>query len=113
MIPAVRVFTRDAPCNKAILWQCFRGPMGFRRVQVIVAQSQIGANAPRVMERNGHLVRNNTPQGDFYTLTESGREWLTKGISAYVKNHPSERAEIEFLEDLAPQRRVTRRRGAS
>lgn len=111
MKPQVRVFTRDNPCTKRDLWACFRGPMGFRRVQVIVAQSQIGANAPRVMERNGHLVRNNTPQGDFYTLTDSGREWLTKGINAYVKNHPAERAEIEFLEDAAPPaRRVTRRR---
>lgn len=113
MKPEIKVFTRSNPCTKKTLWECFRGPSGFRRVQVFVAHSLIGINVPRVMEREGRLVKNQTPQGDFYTLTEAGRLWLTKGIQAYVKNHPAERHEIDFLEDLVPQRRVTRRRGVS
>ena len=110
MKPEVRTFSRDNPCTKKDLWQCFRGPAGYRRVQVSVAHSQIGVNAPRVMERQGYLVKNATPQGDFLALTESGRQWLEKGIRAYVKNHPAERGEIDFLDDVQPARRVVRRR---
>ena len=110
MKPEVRAFTRENPCTKKDLWQCFRGPTGYRRVLVAVAYSQIGVNAPRVMERQGYLVKNATPQGDFLTLTESGRQWLDKGIRAYVKNHPSERDDIQYLDTEQPARRVTRRR---
>lgn len=110
MKPEVRTFTRENPCTKKDLWQCFRGPTGYRRVLVAVAYSQIGVNAPRVMERQGYLVKNATPQGDFLTLTESGRQWLDKGIRAYVKNHPSERDDIQYLDTEQPARRVTRRR---
>ena len=110
MKPEVRTFTRENPCTKKDLWQCFRGPTGYRRVLVAVAYSQIGANAPRVMGRQGYLVKNATPQGDFLTLTESGRQWLDKGIRAYVKNHPSERDDIQYLDTEQPARRVTRRR---
>ena len=110
MKPEVRTFTKESPCTKKDLWQCFRGPAGYRRVLVVVAHSQIGVNAPRVMERNGYLVKSATPQGDFLTLTESGRQWLDKGIRAYVKNHPSERDDIQYLDTEQPARRVTRRR---
>ena len=110
MKPEVRTFTKESPCTKKDLWQCFRCPAGYRRVLVVVAHSQIGVNAPRVMERNGYLVKNATPQGDFLTLTESGRQWLDKGIRAYVKNHPSERDDIQYLDTEQPARRVTRRR---
>lgn len=99
MKPEVKTFTRENPCTKRDLWECFRGPTGFRRVQVSVAQSQIGVNAPRVMERNGHIVKNETPQGDFYTMTPLGRDWLERGIRAYVKNHPSERSEVLYLDE--------------
>lgn len=110
MKPEVRTFTRENPCTKKDLWQCFRGPMGYSRVLVVVAHSQIGVNAPRVMERQGYLVKGQTSQGDYYMLTAEGRAWLEKGIRSYVKNHPAERDEIEFLDDPQPVRRVTRRR---
>ncbi len=110
MKPEVRTFTKESPCTKKDLWQCFRGPAGYRRVLVVVAHSQIGVNAPRVMERNGYLVQEVTAKGDYYALTEDGRVWLEKGIRAYVKNHPSERDDIQYLDTEQPARRVTRRR---
>ena len=110
MKPEVRTFTRESPCTKKDLWQCFRGPTGYRRVLVAVAHSQIGVNAPRVMERQGYLVKETTAQGDYYTLTKDGRSWLEKGIRAYVKNHPAERGEVQYLDIEQPAHRVTRRR---
>jgi DNA-binding PadR family transcriptional regulator len=62
------------------------------------------------MERNGYLVQEVTAKGDYYALTEDGRVWLEKGIRAYVKNHPSERDDIQYLDTVQPARRVTRRR---
>ena len=110
MKPEVRTFSRDNPSTKKDLWQCFRGPTGYSRVLVSVAHSLIGVNAPRVMERQGYLVKGQTAQGDYFMLTVPGQAWLEKGIRAYVKNHPAERDEIEFLDDPQPVRRVVRRR---
>lgn len=98
MKPAVRVFSKDSPCTKRHLWECFVGTTGFRTVSVTEAHAAIGVNAPRGMERMGRLRRVSTPQGDYYTLTVEGRAWLSTGISAYVKNHPLEKADIPNLE---------------
>lgn len=110
MKPEVRTFTRENPCTKKDLWKCFRGPMGYSSVLTVVAHSQIGVNAPRVMERQGYLVKGQNHNGDYYALTPAGIAWLEKGIRAYVKNHPAERPDIEYLDDVKPARRVTRRR---
>lgn len=110
MKPEVRTFTRENPCTKKDLWQCFRGPAGYSRVLVSVAHSLIGVNAPRVMERQGYLVKDQTAQGDYFMLTAPGQAWLEKGIRAYVKNHPAERGEVQYLDTVQLARRVTRRR---
>lgn len=110
MIPAVRVFTKDAPCNKATLWACFRDERGFRKIQVAQAHALIGVNAPRVMERNGYLVKETRRGADWFVLTAEGEFWLTRGIQSYVRNHPSERDDIQYLDTVQPARRVTRRR---
>lgn len=110
MKPEVRTFTRESPCTKKDIWKCFRGPKGYPRVPVVVAYSHIGVNVPRVMERQGYLVKEQTAQGDYFTLTPDGRAWLEKGIRAYVKNHPAERGEVQYLDTVQPARRVIRRR---
>lgn len=110
MKPEVRVFTKDRPVNKADLWACFRrGPRGFATVQVDEAHAVIGKNAPRYLETKQYLVVDRTPQGDTYRLTPLGEVWLTAGIKAYVKNHPAEAEDIQFLPGTeAPPRRVRR-----
>lgn len=98
MKPSVAVFTRTAPVTKLLLWQCFkRRREGFATVQVDDAHSIIGKNAPRVMERNGYLVKLKLPQGDYYELTNEGKAWLVKGIRSYVRNHPHTREEVPFF----------------
>lgn len=110
MKPAVAVFTKANPVNKADLWRCFRrSPNGFATVQVDAAHAVIGRNAPRYMEVKQYLVVDKTPRGDFYRITPLGEDWLTRGIKAFVKNHPVEKANLPFFPgEVGRQRRVRR-----
>lgn len=114
MKPSVRVFSKDAPCTKLEIWVCFRGRHGFMLVPVVVAQSQIGANVPRVMEREGRLIRKTVQAVDYYQLTELGEEWLYNGMRSYLKNHPAKVRETPYLPNewglSAPSRRLRRTR---
>lgn len=97
MKPTVAKFTRDNPCTKLHIWNTFRGRRGFLPVQVTEAQAQIGANAPRVMERKGYLIRERGDRADVYILTPSGEDWLTEGMQRYLKNHPAEEENANHL----------------
>lgn len=108
MKPEVKVFTKDHPCTKADIWRCFRTATGFKPVQVDIAHSQIGKNVPRVMERNGYLVKTLGVSADHYVLTDDGEQWLIRGIESYMKNHPAERDSIPYLG--APRQRRVRMR---
>jgi hypothetical protein len=110
MLPEPRVFTRDNPCTKKDLWVCFRDERGFKKVQVAQAHAIIGVNAPRVMERNGYVVKETYRSAEWYALTFEGEQWLLRGIQSYIRNHPSERADIPFLEETARRRRVSGQR---
>lgn len=106
MRPAVKVFTKDSPCTKKDLWACFRDAGGFRKVQVAQAHAVIGVNAPRVMERNAYLVKEMQRNAEWYSLTPEGEQWLTKGILGYLRNHPAERDNVQFLPSPPRRRRV-------
>ena len=112
MRPDVRVFSRDAPCTKAEIWECLvQGPGKYSQVQVDVAHSIIGKNVPRVMESNSYLRVVHTATGDYYQLTDTGELWLLHGILSYVKNHPESVKTLKFLPGAAgPSRRVVRKR---
>ena len=110
MKPEPKRFTKDNPVRKTDIWRCFRKSDSFRSVQVDMAYHLIGKNAPRYMEKKGYLVRENQARGDYYTLTSSGEEWLTKGIIAHLKNHPADKSLITELPQDRPARRVRRRR---
>lgn len=90
MKPEVKVFTKQKPCTKKDIWNCFRVPAGFAKVQVDLAHTKIGVNVPRVMERQGYLVKESLPKGDYYSLTSMGQSWLENGIKSFLRNHPAE-----------------------
>lgn len=109
MKPHVAVFSRTDPVTKLELWLCFkRKAVGFAEVQVDIAHSVIGLNAPRYMEKQGYLIKDKRKDGDFYVITQLGEEWLTRGILAYAKNHPSEATDIRFLPLKVPRVRRVR-----
>ena len=111
MKPQVRTFTKEDPCTKLDIWNCFRRREGFAAIQVDAAWSQIGKNAPRVMERNGYLIRANGDNGDYYQLTVEGQEWLEKGFRSFLRNHPHRGKEAKFLPRPPGARRRRIRRG--
>lgn len=97
MKPDVKVFTKDDPCTKLHLWQCFRARRGFRKVELAEAHSQIGVNAPKNMLNRGYAEVVEQRRSEYYQLTDEGKEWLTKGILSYVKRHPEEATEAKYL----------------
>ncbi len=90
MKPEVKVFTRDNPCTKLHIWNCFRGVRGFKKVDVAHAQSIIGVNAPRNMLSKGYATITETAGVEYYQLTKYGTEWLMTGLKSYLKNHPND-----------------------
>ena len=91
MKPEVKVFTRDNPCTKLDVWNCFRGSRGFRRVQVDEAHSIVGLNAPRNMLKNGYITIVEHRQSEYYALTASGVKWLSSRFKKYLERHPNDR----------------------
>jgi hypothetical protein len=96
MKPEIKKFTRDAPCTKRDIWNLFRGSRSFVSVRVPDAQAKIGVNVPRGMEAQGRLFVNRLPTGDYYVLTDEGKQWLTEGMGRYLKNHPTELAGTKY-----------------
>ena len=97
MKPDVKEFTRDDPCTKLHIWNCFRAAHGFKRVQLDEAWSEIGVNAPRNMLKKGYIEIKHAAQEDYYQLTNSGEEWLRKGVKSYIRKHPDERKNAVLL----------------
>lgn len=95
--PVPRKFTKQRPCNKKDIWNCFRGPRGFVRVETAQAKSVIGVNAPRVMLGRECLMMETVKSVEYYALTDYGKEWLTKGIVSFIKNHADEVGDIFYL----------------
>jgi hypothetical protein len=95
--PAVRVFTKDEPCSKLDLWNCFKARRGFKSPQVDEAKAIIGANAPKNMLRLGYVEVVEIKGADCYQLTEEGEEWLVAGIKGFVVRHPDRASEAVHL----------------
>ena len=97
MKPTVKQFTKDKPCTKLDIWNCFRSRRGFIPAQVNAAKSIIGANAPRVMEQHKRVRVTSRSNVDYYELTAEGKKWLVRGIKNYVRNHPGDRSKAKHL----------------
>ena len=82
----VRVFTKNEPCNKVDIWNCFRAEAGnkFVSVPIVEARDAIGISVP------SHLVRAGRAEmikgGDSIRLTSEGKTWLRAGTVRYVRN---------------------------
>lgn len=109
MKPQPAKFTRDNPCTKLHIHNCFATPEGYGKRPVVDAQAEIGVNVPRVMEREGRLVRRSIKSVDYYVLTEEGERWLSRGIRSYLKNHPDDTGKARYLSGEAPRVRRIRR----
>ncbi len=90
MKPAV--FTRESPCTKVHIWNCFRQGGKFVSVPVVQAQSVIGVNVPKYLLREGYARTLALKGVDYYALTATGQTWLQDGVVGHLKRHPSDAA---------------------
>lgn len=86
---AVAKFTRDAPCTKVHLWNCFGGE---GPVPVVDAKAIVGENAPKYLLREKYITQTSRAGVDYYSITKDGREWLTTGVRRYLALHPEDAA---------------------
>lgn len=91
-----KVFTRDNPCTKVDLHNCFfRGGRYVNR-PVIEAKTEIGENAPKYLIREGLVVLRDIGGVDTYCVTPKGDQWLRTGIVRYLELHPERLKDCTF-----------------
>lgn len=90
MKPAV--FTRESPCTKVHIWNCFRQGGKFVSVPVVHAQSIIGVNTPKYLLREGYATAVARKGIDYYTLSRAGESWLQSGVIKHLQRHPSDQS---------------------
>lgn len=106
----VRVFTRDAPCTKVDLFNCFNGTAGkFRPRAVVEARGEIGVNAIKYLIREGYADALEADGIDWWRLTRDGETWLTEGLQRHLELHPED---ASLVEGGAPNKRRSGRQGA-
>ncbi len=103
-------FTRDRPCTKVDLWNCFRRAGGYPAQTVVHAKTLIGDNAPKYLVREGYAREFTAGGVDFYQLTHHGIAWLEKGVKRYLELHPEVKKDLLFpIPGSVPAKRVIRR----
>ena len=90
-------FTRDAPCTKVDLWNCFRDGLRFKPRPVVEARGEIGAPAPRYLIKKEYLTLCTVGNVEYYELTERGRHWLTDGLKEFLKHNPDRTKDCKEL----------------
>lgn len=100
---AERVFTKNDPCTKIHIFNCFHGPGSVRyedgtvSSNIVRAKSYIGRHVPYRLRaaKRAELV---LVDGEAHLrLTPEGVHWLWHGTKRYVKNNPSKAGDIEFM----------------
>lgn len=114
---AAAKFTRDNPCTKVHLWNCFRTATGYATVTVVEAKMNIGDNAPKYMLKSGYLRQYMRAGVDYYVLTPEGIEWLEAGIVRHLELHPEDYQDCVFsppgIKPKAPRAPAPKASGSS
>lgn len=106
----VRVFTRDDPCTKVHLHNCFCQGGKFVPRAVVEARGEIGVNAIKYLLREGLATATTKAGVDYWTLTTEGQAWLTKGLARHLELHPEQASLLNDRKTVIVQRfRRTRR----
>lgn len=82
----VATFSKDQPCTKIEIWNCFRARTGFRVVPVVEARRMMGRSVPNHLVREGKAEHVTNRRGECLKLTPDGEQWLTEGTERYVRN---------------------------
>jgi hypothetical protein len=107
----VRVFTRDAPCTKVDLFNCFSNGHELGPVAVVQARGEIGVNAIKYL-LGKDLARLTMHDGwECWELTSEGEAWLLEGLCRWLELHPEDRDKVKTKPggNATPGRKVIRR----
>lgn len=83
-----KVFTRENPCTKIHIHNCFYAGGQYPDKPVIEAKTFIGENCPKYLTREGFATVVTRRGVDYYHLTPEGDSWLRQGIIRYLTLHP-------------------------
>lgn len=104
----VKVFTRDDPCTKVDLFNCFQAPSGYRPRAVVEARGEIGVNAIKYLLREGYAEAFEEAGVSWWKLTRDGEAWLTEGLRRHLELHPDH---ASLVDGRAPLPRRSGRQG--
>lgn len=110
IVKPVKVFTRENPCTKVDLWNCFRRGAGFVKRAVVESRGEIGLNAPKYLLREGFTRAFEQEGIDYIELTPHGEQWLTDGLERHLKKHPGDRRKCRDLPGAVPASNARARR---
>lgn len=106
----VKVFTRDDPCTKVHLSNCFTQGGRYVARAVIEARGEIGVNAIKYLLREGYATAYESVGIDWWRLTPDGEAWLAKGLARHLELHPEDARELSITRTLpATTPRIIRR----
>lgn len=93
----VKVFSRDLPCTKIDILNCFHGPEGYRPRPTVETRGEIGENAPKYLSKKGYMRTYQRNWVDYQELSETGKRWLEDGIKSLLRREPGELRKIAHL----------------
>lgn len=85
---AAKIFTRENPCTKVDLHNCFYSKGAYVNRKLVDAKMVIGDNAPKYLVREGYIEQRLIEGADWYVVTIAGKAWLRAGILRYLQLHP-------------------------
>lgn len=106
----VKVFTREDPCTKVHLTNCFYRGGQFVPRAMVEARGEIGLNAIKYLRREGYATVTTQGDVDVWALTEAGQHWLIAGLKRHLELHPADAALLVSQPSVntRPRRRRTR-----
>lgn len=90
-------FSREHPCTKLHLHNCFFDGKQYVDRPLVHAQAVIGKNAPRYLIDKGFVIQRLMNGVDMYCLTKDGKQWLQAGIARHLVLHPEDIKRCKYL----------------
>jgi hypothetical protein len=84
----IKVFSREEPCTKVDLFNCFNQFGRYAPRAVIEARGEIGVNAIKYLLKKDLAQAYEKCGIDWWRLTPEGEEWLTEGLARHLVLHP-------------------------
>ncbi|MEG1121233.1 MAG: hypothetical protein RSE62_03420 [Citrobacter sp.] len=97
-IKPVKIFSRENPCTKVDIHNCFFDGRTYVRRAVVEARGEIGLNTPKYLLKNEYLAATHERGIDYLALTQAGKEWLEDGLRRFLALHPERAADVKHAQ---------------